>query len=108
MISRRTIFASIAGAVCAPLSFPFAKLMGAPPKSSFTEQKPLLKDIGMEMTWHAFKLANHYFPRPDNPNSDEARFFRYSKMAIEGAAEFANYESPKLGSVLDLDRAIIG
>ena len=60
----------------------------------------LLKDIGAEFTRLFAGMAAHYQPRPDNPNANPALFKEYAALALQGAKDFAQYESPKLSAVM--------
>ena len=76
------------------------ELIGGPPAK-------LMKEIGFEFTQIFAGLAMHVRPRgkkPDgkdiNPDADERLFLEYAKIAMTGAKEFAQYESPKLSAVM--------
>jgi hypothetical protein len=72
----------------------------------------LMKDVGMDMTRLAAGLAAYYQPYPQwvadglggmknaNPNYDEPRFRYYLEMSLQGARDFAGFESPKLAAHL--------
>lgn len=60
----------------------------------------LLKDIGAEFTRLFAGMAAYHQPRPDNPNADPALFKEYAALALQGAKDFAQYESPKLSAVM--------
>lgn len=88
------------------------------------EGRKLMKDIGFTLTQLAMGLVAYYQPyatwvqavdargapmfdktgRPvlvnANPNFDEARFDKYFSFAMQGARDFASYESPKLAAVI--------
>lgn len=75
-------------------------------------QRKLMKEIGFDLTQLAAGLAAFYQPHPSwtkdangkltnaNPNFDEAKFRYYAAMAMAGARDFSQYESPKLSAVL--------
>ena len=44
--------------------------------------------------------AAHYQPTPGNPNADEARFLKYSELAIHAADKLAPYQSPRLAAMM--------
>ena len=60
----------------------------------------LLKDIGAEFTRVFAGMAAFHQPRPDNPNADPKLFKEYAALALQGAKDFAQYESPKLSAVM--------
>jgi hypothetical protein len=65
------------------------------------EQGPkLLKDIGAEFTRLFAGMAAYHQPVPGNPNADEKKFREYAALALQGAKDFAQYESPKLSAVM--------
>lgn len=76
------------------------------------QQHRLMKDVGMDMTRLAAGLAAYYQPWPQwvpdglggqknaNPNHDEGRFRYYLEMSLQGARDFAAFESPKLAAVM--------
>lgn len=77
------------------------ELIGTPPLK-------LMKEIGFEFTQIFAGMAMHVKPTgkkgPDgkdlNPEADERLFMEYAKIAMTGAKEFAQYESPKLSAVM--------
>lgn len=76
------------------------ELIGAPPAK-------LMKEIGFEFTRVFAGMAAFVQPRGKgddgkdrNPNADPRLFLEYAKIAMTGAKEFAQYESPKLSAVM--------
>lgn len=64
-----------------------------------SDQK-LLKDIGAEFTRLFAGMAAFHQPHAANKNADEKKFLTYAALALQGAKDFAQYESPKLSAVL--------
>lgn len=86
--------------------------------------RKLMKDLGMDFTMKFAGLAAYFQPFPEwkvltdqkgavqydkrgkailinvNPNYDEHKFEKYAKLAMDGARDFAVYESPKFAAVL--------
>lgn len=70
----------------------------------------LMKEIGFKLTRMAATMAAIYAPRigqmPDgrpflaSTEFDEVRFRNWLSLAIQGARDFASYESPKLSAVM--------
>ena len=76
------------------------ELIGGPPAK-------LMKEIGFEFTRVFAGMAAFVQPRGKgtdgkdrNPNADPRLFLEYAKIAMTGAKEFAQYESPKLSAVM--------
>ena len=72
--------------------------------------KKLMKEIGFTLTHVAAGLVAYFEPRyvhgeagqpmQTNPNYDEQKFRYYLEMAMQGARDFAPYESPRLSATV--------
>jgi hypothetical protein len=64
----------------------------------------LMKDIGFQFTRVFAGMAALHQPappgHPPNPNADPKLFREYAALALQGAKDFAQYESPKLSAVM--------
>ena len=60
----------------------------------------LLKDIGAEFTRLFAGMAARHQPYEGNPHADPKLFKEYAALALQGAKDFAQYESPKLSAVM--------
>ena len=60
----------------------------------------LLKDIGAEFTRIFAGMAEYHRPRKGNKHGNATKFMEYARLAMQGAKEFAQYESPKLSAVM--------
>ncbi len=81
--------------------------------------RKLMKETGFELVQLTAGLVAYYQPWPQwimgpdgkiknaNPNFDEAKFDKYLVLAMNGARDFAAYESPKLAAVM-LAQGLVG
>lgn len=82
-------------------------------RGAVAQGRKLMKELGFDLTQLAAGLAAFYQPHPQwqqdpasgklvnaNPNFDEPKFRYYLEMAMQGARDFASYESPKLSAML--------
>ena len=54
----------------------------------------------IEQFMHAANaMAWHHRPAPGNPNGDDRKFLKYSKLTIDAAVALAPYQSPKFVAV---------
>ena len=62
----------------------------------------LMKELGFELTQIFAEMALYYRPLLDrtNPKADQRKFKEYAILAMQGARDFAAYESPKFATVM--------